>query len=331
MHKLPKSTRLVCWLILLLPSIHGFAANQGAEIQAEGAPLVTDWSSSEAEHMYGLPGAIAKEKGTLRITVNDLVFAGKTSSATIRLQSILAASAGNERVELWGMKGRLLRMAMPNGSGLLAAAVMHHRVDMFTVEFSDKNGGYHAAVFFLPANEAERALQTITTAPISHREPASNVCEQGPVRFRTVRVPLPIWNDLDVPAAYRALVYEHLIEGLGRVKGIDHVYRDGEEGCSQFTVQLSVTDFKPGSQVGRASMGPVGMFVGTTQMVFGLRITDDGGNLDFHDQIKATVRGESESTKVAESVVKKVVKKFVVSQKRISGGYPAGTGSPYSR
>jgi hypothetical protein len=331
MHRLPKPTRMFYVLSLFCFSLQTLAASQAAPAQTESAqPIAAALSSSAAEHVYGLPGVKAKEKGSLKITAGGLSFTGKTGASTIPLQSMIAAGSDNERVELWGMKGRLLRMAIPNGGGLLAATIMHHRVDMFTVEFSDQNGGYHGAVFILPARDVERALLTISSmAPAPHRGPPSNACAGGPVNPGTVRVPLPAWNYADVPAAYRALVYEHLIERLQQSKGIEHVYRDGEAeaqgGCPQFTVQLSITGFKPGNQVVRASTGPVGMFVNTTRMVVEVRITTAEGDLDVHDQITATVRGESENTNVAESVARKVVKEFVVSQKRSSAGYPAAT------
>lgn len=279
-------------------------------------PVVTEWSSTRAQHVYGLPGAKAKESGTLRIHGGDLLFAGKTSSSTIGLPSIYAVGAGNERVELWGVKGRILRMAIPNGGGLFAATFMHHRVDMFTVEFGDQDGGYHTAVFYLPANEAQRALQVITASPMAHREPTNIACGGSPVNLSSVRVPLPTWNDADAPAAYRALVYEHLIDRLRQSPGIDRVYRDGEPGCPQYTVQLTATGFKAGSQIARASTGPVGMFVGTTQMGFDMRILDARGQEVDHDRIKATVRGESESINVSQSVAKKIAKEFAASQTR---------------
>ena len=314
MRPLPKLQYGVSLLILFFPIL--FAAAQTPALPAgDAAPVVSEWTSTHAQHVFGLPGARAKESGTLTINGSDLTFAGKTSRSTIRLQSVYAVGAGNERVELWGMKGRLLRMAIPNGGGLFAATFMHHRVDMFTVEFGDQNGGYHAAVFFLPANEAERALQTLTTAPIAHYEPADTACNGGPVKLSTIRIPLPAWNDADVPAAYRALVYERLIERMRQSPGIGRVYRDGEPGCPQYTVQLSATGFKAGSQIARASTGPVGMFVGTTQMGFAVSLLDARGQELDRDQVKATIRGESESINVSQTVAKKVAKELIASLK----------------
>jgi hypothetical protein len=260
----------------------------------------------------------SKEKGTLAVSATGLSFTSKVTNSVIPLPSIIAVGAGNQRVELWGMKGRILRMAIPNGGGLAAAAFMHHRVDMLTVEFNDSTGAYHGAVFFLPAKEADDALRSFANMPMTHHESMKSVCET--VKPRTVLVPAPNWDQVEVPAAYRALVYEHLIERLRRSKEIDRVYRYGETGpqqsCPQYTILLSVTGFKAGSQVQRAWTGPVGMFAGTTQMVFDATITDASGKLNLHEQTKATIRGESESTNVADGVAKKLAKQFSAIQKK---------------
>jgi hypothetical protein len=295
------------------------AATAQPSVLADGdLPQPAAWKSSRVQHAYGLPDARPKEKGTLTITPAGLTFTGKSGSSSIQRPSVIAVSAGNQRVELWGMTGRLLRMAIPDGGGIAAAGVMHHRVDMLTVEFSDSKGGYHGAVFFLPANEAERALQSFAHMPVARRETVNASCQGTSVEPNSVLVSAPAWDQIQVPAAYRALVYEHLIDRLQHVKGGGHVYRDGEDSgqlsCTQYTVHIAITGFKPGSQVKRAAMGPVGMFVGTTQMTFDATFTDASGKFDTREQVKATVRGESESTSVANSVAKTLAKHYVSAQ-----------------
>jgi len=51
-------------------------------------------------------------------------------------------------------------------------------------------------------------------------------------------------------------------------------------------------------------------------MGFDAAITDASGNLDLREQTKATVRGESESTNVADGVANKFAKQFS-AQKRL--------------
>jgi hypothetical protein len=122
-----------------------------------------------------------------------------------------------------------------------------------------------------------------------------------------------------VPAVYRALVYERLFDRLRQEKGVHRVYRDGEnnaqQACPEYTMQLSISGFKQGNQVKRAVLGPVGFFVGTTQMKFDATVTDASGKVRMHQQITATVRGETESTNVATSVAKKLAKQYAAMLK----------------
>jgi hypothetical protein len=217
------------------------------------------------------------------------------------------------------MKGRLMRMAVPYGGGAAFATFMHHQRDMLTVEFVDSRGGYHGSVFFLPGNEAEEALRVIKPSAVApHSVDAHDVsrapCALAAVKANSILVKRPEFGQTDLPAAYRVLVYEHVIERLRKVPGIE-VYRDGDEKCSQYTMQLSMTAFKPGSQVKRASMGPVGLFVGTTQMTVNLEVTDAKGTTVLRDPIDATQRGESESMNVIDTIAKQVVKKWTREQK----------------
>jgi hypothetical protein len=270
-----------------------------------------------------MPEVKAKDNGTLTITPQRLTFTGKSAGSTIDVPSIMALSAGNERVELWGMKGRLMRMAVPYGGGAAFATFMHHQRDMLTVEFVDSQGGYHGAVFFLPGNEAGQALRNIAPAPVARRSLPGAACSIAQVKPESLLVTQPTFGQIDFPVAYRILVYERIIERLRQLPGAE-VHRDGavhgRENCSQYTMRLSTTAFKPGSQVKRASMGPVGFFVGVTEITLDLEITDAKGTTVIHDQIKATQRGESESMNVIDKISQQVVKKWAKEQKQMHKG-----------
>jgi hypothetical protein len=290
------------------------AASRPAASQ-EDHSLPGAWQSTKAEHVYGFPDAKPNSNGTLTLSADALTFSRKSGNTSIPRTSLTTVSAGNQRVELWGTGGRILRMAIPDGGGLAAATVMHHRIDMLTIGFLDDRGGNHSAVFFLPANEAERAVQSFALIPASSRKIPEVGCRNNPIEPTSVLVSTPNWDRAEVPAAYRALVYEHVIDRLRHAKGVKHVYRDGESNresaCSQYTIHISIATFKEGSSVQRAFMGPVGMFVGTTQMVFDVTYTDASGKLNVSEQIRATMRGDSESTNVADHVAKNLSRHYV--------------------
>lgn len=315
MRSLTGATLLFSLHILLFAAYPAKAASTQSGAKADGTQSqAVEWTSRGVGYIYGLPDAKPKDKGSLTLSAAGLSFTGKASRAMIPRSSITAMSAGNERVELWGIKGRILRAAIPDGGGAAAAMVMHHRVDLLTVEFTDDQGGHHGAVFFLPANEASRALESFARTPVAVHEHQDHGCQGNSVRPHSVLLLAPVWTQSEVPAAYRALVYERLFHQLQQVKQIGYVFRDGENGdqmgCPQETMQLSISGFKRGSQVKRAILGPAGFFVGTTQMKFDATVTDSLGRVKLREQIKATVRGESENTNVATAVAKKLAKKY---------------------
>jgi len=312
----PTGTLLFLALHASIGLVHSALGAPTHHAQDANAPA---WQSSAVEHGYGLPNTKRDLKGILTLNADGLTFTAKAHTSSLQRASIVAVSAGNQRVELWGISGRILRMAIPDGGGLAAAAFMHHRVDMLTVEFADIHGGYHGAVFYLPANEADRALQSFAQMPPLPRDPITTPCHNSPIEPASILVAAPDWDEAQVPAAYRALVYEHLIDRLQRLPGVSHVYRDGEanpeSACPQYTIRLSITAFAAGSQVKRAVMGPVGLFVGTTQMTFDATFTNASGSLNAEQQIKATVRGESESTTVADGIAKTIAKHYTQAVK----------------
>lgn len=311
-------------LYLTVSSLFLSAQTQTGSTAPSEGPVTqsSEWKSTHVVHVFGLPDVKAKQDGTLTITPQHLAFAGKEASSTIDLPSIMALSAGNESVELWGMKGRLMRMAVPYGGGAAFATVMHHQRDMLTVEFVDGRGGYHAAVFFLPGNEAEHALHAITPSPVAHHDISNAPCPIAKIKPGSISVKQLMSSQPDFPVAYRALIYERIVGRLQQTPGIDaHRERiDGGEDCSQYTMRLTTTAFAPGSQVKRASMGPVGFFVGVTQITLQMEITDAKGTTIFRDQIKTAQRGESESVNIIDKVARQVVKRWEKEQKQLQKG-----------
>lgn len=272
------------------------------------------WNSSNAQHVYGLPDTKPNDRGTLRVDAQGLSFAGKSANFFVQWHSVITLSAGNEQVELWGGKGRILRMLIPFSGGLAVAAVTHHRVDELTVEFRDSKGGYHGAVFLLPDGEAQRALESSVRTTLSDPESDNSGCEGQPVQPGSVLLRMSLQPRSDVPSAYRALIYEHFVDRLSRVRGVRLVYREGQktdEGiCPQFNVQVAIASFHPGSQVMRASTGPIGMFAAPTELTVDVTFSDASTGERTHQRIKSTIRDDSESWRVTEKAARSLVKHF---------------------
>lgn len=299
---------IICSLLLAIsPSSKG---QEPSSFRADR----TLWEAKDVEHAFGLPDTKPRKDGTLILTSQSLTFVTKTSNTSIPRGTITAVRAGNERIELWGMAGRIIRMAMPDGAGLLAATMTHHRVGMMTIEFVDNRGGMHSAVFYLPPAEADAALGVFGKGTFASRRPTEPTCGSNSVDPKSVLVKLPDMRKAEVPDAYQALLYEHAIDRLQKVVGVNKVYRYGEirpgSPCPQYTIKLAMEAFRRGNQVVRASTGPIGMLAGATQMTVSVSYLSSTGVPVKTEQLKASVRTESESANVADATARKLAKQF---------------------
>ena len=271
------------------------------------------WKSSHAQHVYGLPDVTPGQQGTLSIDAQGVSFTGKSDSSSVQWHSIIAFNAASESVELWGDKGRLLRLLIPFSGGLAIAAFSHHRVDDLTVEFRDSKGGYHGAVFRLPSGEAPHALARSVQIVDSHPESQDIGCERRSVQSGSVFLRISHETN-DVPPAYRALLYEHLVDRLRRLRGMQAIYREGQQmeqgNCPQFEVHLAIAGFRSGNQVLRASTGPIGMFISPTKLTTDVTFSDLSTGQSTHRKINSTVRDDSESWSVADKAAKSLAKHF---------------------
>lgn len=329
-------------LLLSVTTTMGFAqSTQTSELAHTSLQVsIPSWTAPNVQHAYGLPELKPKSKGSLTVDNSGITFSGKSGRYDVPWAEVSAITSGNERVELWGTTGRIVRMVIPNGGGLAAAMVMHHKVNQLTVEFHDVRGAYHGAVFFLRGEDAAHVMESSTRAVPTLKDQTATVslgaplisCQGASGLAGAVLVSPPTWTEADVPAAYRAAVYEHIINRLQKVQGVTHVYRAGEPEtqpiCPQFTIAVSVVSFKPGNQVARASMGPIGFFAKTTQMVFSATISDVSGHLNKTEPLKATVRGESESLTIADSIAKRLAKLYSNDLKEFNRGIAADRNTP---
>ncbi len=240
----PALFNLICSVLICSPFLTNSSTLQAQAAASPKDDAALHWSATDAEHVYGFPDSKSGKKGTLKLDADALTFTSKSSNSSIPRDRMTAVSSGSDRVELWGTTGRIVRMVIPNGGGLAAAAVMHHRVGMLTVEFIDVRGGKHAAVFNMPPNEAEAALASFSRVPVQQHPVSTNTCADGMMNAGSVLVVAPNWDHAQVPPAYRALVYEHVVARLKEVKNVSHVYRDGEVNsagpCPQYTVRISI-------------------------------------------------------------------------------------------
>ena len=96
------------------------------------------------------PGA----RGELASLASGLEFSTEKKKVDVATSSIQDVFTGQEsRQDVGGMGGTLVEAAIPYGGGRVVS-LFSHKVDVLTVEYVDSNGGFHGAIFVVPAGKA---------------------------------------------------------------------------------------------------------------------------------------------------------------------------------
>jgi len=104
--------------------------------------------------VIGLENIKPGTTGTLTSLPTGLEFATGKRKATVITSSILDVFTGQEsRQDVSGMGGTLVEAAIPYGGGRFVS-LFSHKVDVLDVEYVDSDGGFHGAIFVLPAGKA---------------------------------------------------------------------------------------------------------------------------------------------------------------------------------
>lgn len=287
-------------------------------ITANAQEATAQWSG-KVTHVMGLTGIKPKESGLLTINAAGVSFESKQRTSVLVPAALVSASTGSERVELWGIKGQILRSIIPNGGGILLAAFTHHRIGMLAIEYRTEDGSHHAGVFLLQEEEAHKALASLPQHATPAQTTVAESCEAGAMDSQAVLVFEPDWNTSVIPMPYRALFYENLIDRLEKQKNLHHVYRYGQhvsqEGCPRYSIRLAASNFHAGNQVQRVVMGPAGMFVGATKISMNATVRDEVTHQEINEPIKTAIRGQSECYGVAAQEAKKIAGKFAKMKK----------------
>jgi hypothetical protein len=291
-------------------------ASQVADVSSTVAPMA-------AKALIGMPGVAPNTTGKFVITRNGLRFIGHDSFAEIDSSRILSVSTGDERIETGGTGGRIVRAVIPYGGGLALATVTQKSVGLLTVEYLDPSGEYHGAVFSLDKADmlVAKADLTIHPAPVE-RTSDLKPCPAWKIQPNTVQVNVIGSDDESgFPAEDRVLLYEHLIQQLQSEKSVQHVFRAGDRSpqaqCAEFTVTVRPTVFTKGNQAVRASVGPLGHFVGTTRLTFHLTIAAQNGISVRDEDLKKSEGADSDSLNVTKVIGKTIVKNLKKSRTQL--------------
>lgn len=111
-------------------------------------------ASIETVQVIGLAGAKQNTKGNLKVENGSLSFASSKIACDVSADPIrdVVTGADSQRV-VGGTVGTLSRLA-PYGGGT-ALSLLRSKGDIITIQYRDRNGGLHGAIFTMPVGKAE--------------------------------------------------------------------------------------------------------------------------------------------------------------------------------
>ena len=268
----------------------------------------------EVTQIAGLPDAKPNIKGRLTLSDTELLFTNPDFKAEIPFTRMTNVSIGSERVETGGTTGQIMRKVIPYGGGMALAAVTQKSADLLTIEYLDVEGKDHGVVFFVPKLSAQ-AISDRMSPQLPHTTlPLPQACVEGSSSHTSVVVAPIDSRGVELPAEYRVLLYEGLVNELRDGKTAFTYTRasnvDAAASCSGIRLQITVTGFNKGNRALRASTGPIGLFVGKTSVSFHVELTAADGHSALSEDMTNTKRMDTESLGVVKSVAKAVSKKL---------------------
>jgi len=112
--------------------------------------------SIRATHLLGFAGAKNNVNGKLTVTADALRFQkGEKLIFEVKIASVRDALLGTESRQVGGLPMTLGKAAVPFGGGRAVSLFAHKKYDTLTLEYVDRDGGFHGAVFQLPKGEGE--------------------------------------------------------------------------------------------------------------------------------------------------------------------------------
>jgi hypothetical protein len=132
--------------IIFLASILGFTALPSfAQQPAAGTKVV---------QITGLIGVKANAKGTLTEEEGSLLFANSKVKVTVPIHFVEDVVSGNDSQRVFRGTLGTLTMLAPYGGGRFLS-LFRAKLDTLTIQYRDKDGGLHGAIFTMPVGQAD--------------------------------------------------------------------------------------------------------------------------------------------------------------------------------
>lgn len=150
------------WALLLCFSLGALAQSTAPPVNAS-APF-----SIRATHLLGLENTKSNCNGTLSMQGDALQFQqGGKPDAEVKITSIHAVFLGGESKQVGGVPMKLGKAAAPFGSGRIVSVFAHKKYDTLTLEYVDRDGGVHGAIFQLAKGQGELVRDSLKARGVS--------------------------------------------------------------------------------------------------------------------------------------------------------------------
>jgi len=139
--------------ILLAITVIALSAAAGAQSSTKPKSQASD-STPQVNHLLGLEDVKHNAKGKLTVNATGLDFKGAASHAQVPIASIEDIFTGEDSHQTGGKVLTVAKMGVPYGGGRVLSLITREKFDSLTVEYRDKNGGLHGALFTMPTGQA---------------------------------------------------------------------------------------------------------------------------------------------------------------------------------
>lgn len=125
----------------------------------------------KVNEIIGLPGVKKNTNGTLSVENGKLHFAYTKASADIKTTLIEDVATGQDSQVAVGNTIHMISAAAPYGGGRFLS-LFRKKIDTLTVEYRDRDGGLHGAIFTMPVGVAS-VIKNELVAEGAHTNAAS--------------------------------------------------------------------------------------------------------------------------------------------------------------
>lgn len=316
-------TLCLCAAAILLSMAAAAQESVDGQLQPGGLtqPAV---SSVDGRYLIGFDNIKRNSTGKLTIADGALQFQVGQTNYRIGIASIEDIAVGRETTQAGGKAGTVAKtaaIAAPFDSGAGLSILLRTNVDILTVSSRDSNGSLHDLILALPKGQADiQRAQLVAFGAQVTAPPRQDVIENGPAapevptanreKFAASAVQIEPPDDVDVqiPAEFRAAVYESLVNRVRESGAFHEVFRSGDRAAAGVpdlvTLRITVDKFKQGSQVARE----ITTVLGATKLNVSASVIDRSGHVVLNGHVHGKVRFFGENLRVTDDLAKRIAK-----------------------